>query len=59
MQKAVADGAEIEKEARGRLQAIRYVLEQFDYEGRDLTSVPPLDPLIIAEVTDLNQFGDD
>jgi len=48
-----------EDKMRGRLQAIRYVLEQFDYDDKDLSTVIPLDPLLIAPVPELKRFGDD
>jgi len=45
-----------EDKMRVRLESMRYVLQQFDYDGRDpLIAVPP-DPLILARVSDLRSF---
>ena len=45
-----------EDKMRARLEAMRYVLQQFDYEGRDpLVAVPP-DPLLLSRVSDLHTF---
>jgi polyphosphate kinase 2 len=48
-----------EDKMRARLQAMRYMLQQFEYEGRDLGSLLPPDPLILAPVSQLRRFGDD
>ena len=48
-----------EDKMRARLQAMRYVLDQFDYDGRDLTDCIEQDPLILAPVASLRTFSDD
>ena len=48
-----------EDKMRARLQAMRYVLDQFDYEGKDLTDCIEQDPLILAPVASLRTFSDD
>jgi polyphosphate kinase 2 len=48
-----------EDKMRARLQAMRYVLDQFDYEGRDLSDCTEPDPLILARVASLHAFSDD
>ena len=48
-----------EDKMRARLQAMRYVLDQFDYEGKDLTDCIEQDPLILAPVASLRNFSDD
>lgn len=37
-----------EDKRRGRLNAIRVLLQSVDYEGRDLKNVGPIDPLIVG-----------
>ncbi|MGE0623857.1 MAG: polyphosphate kinase 2 [Pseudomonadales bacterium] len=45
-----------EDKMRARLEAMRYVLQQFDYDDRDpLVAVPP-DPLVLARVSELRSF---
>jgi polyphosphate kinase 2 len=48
-----------EDKMRARLQAMRYVLEKFDYDDKDVAGLPPLDPLILSPVSELEAFGDD
>jgi polyphosphate kinase 2 len=48
-----------EDKMRARLQAMRHVLDLFDYEGRDLTNCTPHDPLILSPVAGLRAFSDD
>jgi polyphosphate kinase 2 len=48
-----------EDKMRARIQAMRYLLDQFDYEDKDTSGLPDLDPLIIAPVADLEHYGDD
>lgn len=48
-----------EDKMRARLQAMRYVVDQFDYDGKDPNHLPPSDPLILAPVSRLRRFGDD
>ncbi len=48
-----------EDKMRARLQAMRYVLDQFDYEGKDLSGCTEPDPLILAPVAKLRAFSDD
>jgi len=42
-----------EQKARGRLEAMRFVLNQFDYPNKDPEMVASLDPLIISRVSSL------
>lgn len=48
-----------EDKMRARLQAMRYVLEKFDYDDKDVSGLPLLDPLILSPVSELEAFGDD
>jgi polyphosphate kinase 2 len=48
-----------EDKMRARIQAMRYLVEHFDYEDKDTSGLPDLDPLIIAPVADLEHYGDD
>jgi len=48
-----------EDKMRARLQAMRYVLDQFDYDGKDLAGCTEPDPLILAPVAKLRAFSDD
>ena len=48
-----------EDKMRARIQAMRFVLDRFDYEDKDTSQLPPLDPLIISPVSQLEHFGDD
>ena len=38
---------------RGRIETMRYVLSQFDYEGKNDDIVGAVDPLIITQATNL------
>ena len=40
-----------EDQQRGRLNAIRHVLNIIDYEGKDAESIPVPDPLIVASAS--------
>ena len=48
-----------EDKMRARLQTMRYVLDQFDYDGKDLREATPSDPMLLARVATLLRFGDD
>jgi polyphosphate kinase 2 len=48
-----------EDKMRARLEAIRYVLQQFDYDGRDPAVATPPDPLLLAPVATLKRFAED
>jgi polyphosphate kinase 2 len=48
-----------EDKMRACLQAMRYVLDQFDYDGKSTADVPTLDPLLLAPVSTLTHFKDD
>ena len=48
-----------EDKMRARLQVMRYVLDQFDYAGKDLSTCVAADPLILAPAASLREFADD
>jgi polyphosphate kinase 2 len=43
---------------RARINAMRYVLEQFDYGRRDNTVVAAPDPLIVGPASDVYEYGE-
>ena len=46
-----------EDKLRARLECIRYVLRQFDYDGRDDATIGENDPLLIASAQDLKAIS--
>ncbi|REJ85371.1 MAG: polyphosphate kinase 2 [Acidobacteria bacterium] len=48
-----------EDKMRARLAAMQYVLQQFEYEGRDPDVATPPHPLILARVAQLRGFQED
>jgi len=48
-----------EDKMRARLEAMRYVLDQFDYDGKDREVAIAPDPLVLARVSQLKRFEDD
>ena len=48
-----------EDKMRGRLESMRYVLQQFDYEGKNEDVATAPHPLILAPVADLKRFEED
>lgn len=47
-----------EDKMRARLEAMRYVLQQFEYEDRDPAVATPPDPLVLAKVSLLRSFDE-
>jgi polyphosphate kinase 2 len=45
-----------EDKMRARLETMRYVLQQFDYEGKDKKVAVPPDPLVLAAAADVPKF---
>jgi polyphosphate kinase 2 len=43
---------------RARINAMRYVLEQFDYSRRDNTVVTAPDPLVVGPASDVYEYGE-
>ncbi len=44
---------------RARLSAMRYVLHQLPYSKKDLSSIGPLDPLIVGRASLVHEKGED
>lgn len=47
-----------EDKLRARLEAMRYVLEQFQYADKDVSKIGRPNPLLVAPVRSLNHFSD-
>ncbi len=47
-----------EDKLRARLEAMRYVLKQFQYSGKDISKIGGTNPLLVAPVQILNHFSD-